>query len=337
VDPGYGGGKPFALPVYSLSDSPGPPYPLPAVAGANGRVAVETFPVPANPGRPKKDYGIGLVGYGDSGELDKTFGYSGILNFQEAREPLGSQLVAEPDGSILAVHRRGSTRPSDNVRAVPGVIAFERVTPAGLLDGALAPPGKAVAVPFGGGTGEPLPNSLYTYPEVSFTLAQNSFLGTDTSPQAVRLSGGEVMLAGNVELATPGPPAARSTDRWALALLTPGPALDPAAGAPAHRPLLGAFAPSQSAARDGARGRLLVGLDSTSPGLALVSVRAGRRVLASRLVALLAGGRTAVQVPFSRGARRYLAAHGRAPLHAVVAFRDLLAQPASASAPLPLG
>lgn len=337
VDPGYGGGKPFELPVYSLSDSPGPPYPLPAVAGPDGRVAVETFPVPANSGRPGKNLGIGLVGYSATGALDKTFGYGGTLNLEEAREPLGSQLVAEPDGSILAVHRRGSTKRTDNVQAVPGVIEFERVTRSGLLDGTLAPPGKAVSIPFGGGTGEPLPNSLYTYPEVTLTLTQNSFLGTDSSPRAVRLSDGDVLLAGNVELATPRPPARRTTDTWALALLTPGLALDPAAGAPARTPLVEVSAPPQGAKRDAAQRRMLVDVDSTAPGLALVTVRAGRRSLASRLVAILGAGRTTVQVPLTRRAGRYLAAHTRGRFYVSVAFRDLLEQPASASAPLRLG
>jgi uncharacterized delta-60 repeat protein len=334
-DRSFAGGVPFQLPVYSIDDSYGQvPAPLEAVAEPDGRVVIETFPVAANPGEARTNYGVGLLAYNSAGAADTTFGYGGSLNLEEGREPTGSELVPLPEGELLAVHRRGSTKPSDNAQAVPGVVEFERITAAGRLDESFAkPPGLSLAVPFGGGLGEPSPQSPYSYPEAKFTLAQNSFLAAQSSPQTLAQPDGSFLLAGDVSLvaATERHVPERSVIRFALAALTPSMTLDAAVGAPAQAPSLALSGIGQRAGDDLQRRRILISAESSVPGLARIELFSGRRLLGHRLVALLSSGKTRFAIPLSRAGLRYLRAHPHARLRAAGAFRDVLADSAAAS------
>lgn len=340
LDPAYAGGKPFALPVYAIDDSYGQtPEPLEALAEPDGRTIVETFPVPANPGRPKRDLGVGLVGYDASGALDRSFGYAGYLELEEPAEPSGSLLVGEPGATILAIHRRGSLDAAANPASVPGLLELERVTPTGRIDLSFAgPPGKPLRIPFGGGYGDPLPGTRYSYPEQTFTLGQNSFLGAHSTPEPLRMSDGSMLLAGNVSLTAPqrGGSSERTTNRFALAALTPQLDFNTATGAPAPRPALTVVAPPQTARRDVSRRGVALVLGSSAPGLARIDLYAGNHLLAHRLTCLLEAGSSTVEVPLSRRARRLLGARPHLGLRVTATFRDLFADGAAASAALRL-
>jgi uncharacterized delta-60 repeat protein len=331
-DTSYAGGTPFQLPVFALDDSYGQvPEPLEALAEPDGRVVIETI-VPTNPSRHRRSLGIGLTAYDAAGDPDRTFGYAGYLDLEEGPEASGSELIPLPGEEILAVHRRGSSRRTENAQSVPGIVEFERVTPAGLLDGSFAkPPGTAVDVPFGGGLAEPASPSPFSYPEADFSLTQNSFLGPKTSPLVVPQPDGSLLLAGTVSLSAPaarGVPE-RTIDRFALAVLTPSLSLDTAAGGPAHAPALTVQAPRQSAREDTSHRRILLAAQTSAPGLVRVELFSGQRLLASRLGALLDTAETRIAVPLSPSGARYLRAHPRARIRATVALRDLLADHAT--------
>jgi uncharacterized delta-60 repeat protein len=334
-DGSYAGGTPFRLPVFSISDSYGQvPEPLESIVEPNGRVVIETVVRP-NPGHPKVDIGIGLVAYDASGRADTTFGYGGHLDLEEG-EASGSLLLGSPGGEILAVHRPVYRDPSEEQHWVPGTIAFERVSAAGLLDTSFAkPPGIAVEVPFGGGVGDPSPLSRFTYPEADSSLDQDTFLGKRTEPLLVPQADGSLLLAGNVILAAPGIPE-RGTDRFALAALTPSLGLNLGAGGPAHPPTLALAAPGQSAHEDVLHRRILLSVQASASGLAQIEVFSGRRLLARKLAALLDSTLTRVPVPLSASARRYLRAHSHAHLHVTATLRDLLANLATGTVGVPL-
>ena len=331
----YAGGIPFALPVFALDDSYGQtPQPLESFVESDGRVLVETFPVPANPGQPKNDLGVGLLGLDSSGRLDHSFGYGGYLNLEEGPEPSGSELLPAPDGGLLAVHRRGSTRPSENRRLVPGIIEFERINHAGLLEASFAkPPGIAVDIPFGGGLGEPGPLSRYSYPETEFTLDQDTFLGPRSSAIPLPQPDGSYLLAGTVTLSSPAAPHVpeSTTARFALASLTSSFGLDAAFGGPAHVPTAAIRAPQQSTQEDLAHRRTLVEVSMSAPGVAVIRLFTDGHQLARKLIALLGSGQTRVAIPLSGAARRYLRLHHRTRLQGTIDVRDLLAEGGSGS------
>jgi uncharacterized delta-60 repeat protein len=335
LDSTYGGGTPFELPVFSIDDSYGQtPEPLESVSEPDGRVVIETAPIPANPGQPKAGFGVGLIGYDAAGRIDSSFGYEGHLDLEEGREPSGSALLAAPDGEIIAVHRRGSTQPSENPQSVPGIVEFERVTDVGRLDETFAePPGFAVEIPFGGGLGEPGPLSPSTYPETRIALDQNTFLGQRSSAITLPMPDGSYLLAGNVSLTVPAGPRAPevTTTRFALAALTPSLALEPAFGRPARTANVSLRVPAQTLSDDLSHRRVLVEVAGSAVGLAEIRLFSHGHPLAHKLVALLSTGRIRVPVPLSGSPRRYLLAHRPSQLRATVTLRDLFADNAQGS------
>ena len=351
VDPSYAGGKPFKLPVYSIDDSYGQtPYPLPAVTEPDGRVLIETFPVPPNPGRPKADYGgIGLVGYDASGKLDTSFGHKCCLDFEERPEPSGSILVPDGDGSILAIHARGVRTPErerifrgrrpDSARELAepppagGVLEAEHITTGGAFDVAFAqPPGRPATVAFGGGDGEELPARGNPLGEVTTALWHDGFEGGI----ALRLANGSLLLAGNVSLSPPAVGGPRTVvRRFAEAVLTPSFTLDPSVGGAAATPHVTlaaprAYRPAQT--RHLVRVPFLV--SASAPGLARVELLAGRHLVARRIVAVTGPALDPLQVQLPQSGRSFLRAHRRAPLRATLEFRDLFGDAASASVPV---
>ncbi len=336
-DPSYAAGKPFKLPVFSLDDSYGQtPVPLAASTGPDGRVLVETI-VPGNHGRSERSLGFGLVAYDPSGRLDTSFGSGGWLNFEEGREPTGSLLLREQDGSILAIHGRAQPPATTGGLAEPptgsSVLEAEQITPAGAFDPAFAPPpGAAATIAFGGGAGEALPDIHDPVAEVTQALVENSFLESQSEALALQLSGGSLLLAGTVTLATPGRHGAEA-QRFALAFLTPSFALDGAAGGPARPPSVTLGSARPVARPYVYRVRVPFSVKSSGPGLARIELFAGRRLIARRTVALMDGTRRRFLVQVPLNGRRYLHRHRRARVRAVLTFRDLFGQQASATLP----
>lgn len=340
IDRTYAGGTPFELPVYSIGDSYGQtPEPLEALSEPGGRIVIETFPIPANPGRPKGELGAGLLAYDNTGQFDKSFGYSGLLNFEEGRDPSGSELLAGPAGTILAMRRPLSKRPSDNPQAVEGLVEFQRITASGTIDEAFAkPPGRPVTVAFGGGLGEPSPLSPYSYPETRLVLDQNTFLGSGSSAQPIPQTDGSYLLAGNVTLQTPAGRHRPETSRnwFALAKLTPSLSLDSAFGTPAPIPALNIRLPRQSLRDDMAHRRVLVAVEASRAGLVELRLHARGRPLGHKLAAMLSPGTVRIAVPLPGSARHYLRTHRGARVSLGASSRDLFADPAGAVATLTL-
>lgn len=355
VDPSYNSGKPFKLPVFTLSDSYGDvPEPVEASTAPDGRTVMETV-VPGNRDpHNERAIGAGLVGYDSAGKFDESFGNRGYLNFEETpRELTGSLILRLQDGSILAVHqpgrapkyarevfrRRNSAQELAEPQLAPPVLDAERISPGGAFDLAFArPPGRGTAVVFGGGAEEALPDIHNPLGEATQPLGANTFLegeGEGDAPMlALPLAGGSLLLAGTVWVAGPGSarrPAVSS--RFALAFLSPSFTLDPAAGGPARTPSVMLASPHPLARPYAFRVRIPFSVQSSGPGLARVELFAGRRLVARRVVGLLDSSRRrfVVQVPLS--GRRFLHSQRHTRLTATVEFRDLLGQTASASLP----
>jgi hypothetical protein len=88
--------------------------------------------------------------------------------------------------------------------------------------------------------------------------------------------------------------------------------------------------PAQRARLDARRGRVLVSLASSAPGLCQVVVSAHGRPIAQRLVALLHPGRQQVSLPLTSAGRRRLRGHSPVALRVTATIHDLLAEAASA-------
>lgn len=352
VDPSYNGGKPFKLPVFTLSDSYGQvPEPVGASTASDGRTVVETI-VPGNrEPHNERALGAGLVGYDAAGKFDESFGNRGYLNFEES-ELRGSLVLRAQDGSILAVHqpgrarayarevfrRRNSAQELAEPRVAPAVLEAERITPAGAFDLAFArPPGRATAVVFGGGAEEVLPDIHNPFGEATRALGANTFLEDEgeggSGVLALPLAGGSLLLAGTVWLAAIPEGARRPATslRFALAFLSPSFTLDPAAGGAAKAPSVTLASPHRIARPYAFRVRIPFSVQSSGPGLARVELFAGRALVARRVVALPDGSRRRVVVQVPLSGRRFLHSHRRARLTATVAFRDLFGQTATAS------
>lgn len=337
IDPGYGSGVPFRLPVFSLDDSYGQvPEPLEASTDAGGNVVVETV-VPGNHAPKERGIGVGLVAYDPSGRPDATFGYGGYLNFEELPEPAGSFLVREPDASVLAIHAAGVPEEADVLRedlrreprTVPSLLQAERITPRGAFDLTFAaPPGRPTPVAFGGGGDEELPDIHDPFGEERQALGENTLLSS--RPLVLPLAGGSLLVGGTVWLA----PSGRTvTNRFGFAILTPSFALDPAAGGPAKAPSVALSAPRRLSRPFVYRVRLPFSVRSSGPGLTRIELFAARHLVARRVIATAAGARRRVLVQVPLSGRRFLHAHRRARVRAVAVFRDLFGQQATSTLP----
>ena len=230
---------------------------------------------------------------------------------------------------MLAIHRRGHTRPSENPSAVRGTLEIERLTAEGLVDRDFAPPpGRSVAIPFGGGVGDPGPFSSMPYGEPAPSLDENSFLPFQPrQPLLLPQPDGSYLLAGSVSLTSPPAPRAhqQTINRFALAAITPSFSLDPLFGGPPRLPSLTIDAPRQHARTALARRSIVLRSALSAPGLVRVQIFGRGRLLAGRLVALLRTGSARLAIPLSHYGARYLRSHPHARLRAVAAARDMLA------------
>ena len=73
---------------------------------------------------------------------------------------------------------------------------------------------------------------------------------------------------------------------------------------------------------------------ASAPGLARITLLAGRHLIARRIIAVTTAGTGSVQVQLPKSGRVFLRRHRRAPLLATLDFRSLFGEAASASAPV---
>ncbi len=248
-----------------------------------------------------------LVRYTDTGILDPDFGTGGVVN-RVMTLTLGegpAQLLRAPRGGDIVV---GPFAPG----AAPRLRAA-RVTARGSVDSV-----AEVPLVFGGGT-----TSAGPAPDRA-SVRQNAFV----PGRALARAGGSLVIPGAtgvVEHTDRGP--SNSLYEAAVAATTPAFALDPSFGGEAPPPTLAVrVAPERLATAVG------VTVRTSGPGLCLLRVTAGGRVVARSTVAVFAAGPQRLRARLtSIGRRALLGAHG-VLVTVTATFRDLVEAQASARA-----
>jgi uncharacterized delta-60 repeat protein len=313
ADPSFNGGNPFTLPFASGFSM---------LASDDGSIVAE--------GRTRGSSGIisrstRLVRVTSSGALDGGFGSGGVVELGSGIDV--RQLLAAAGSKLLVVGTPTATAIPNVTTPAQGRVAVERINADGSVDSSLGGAhGLVVRLPFGGGgssfvvskRARPLPR-----------LGQNSFAGARLVPRP----DGSFIAPGGVVVTQPtGEGAGKSIFRFAAGALTSSFALDRSFGGPAARVRATARVPRQRASRDVRRHGVLVRLSVSSPGLALVKVRAGRRVVAQSVLPIFRGGRHLLPVELTKSGNRFLRSHRRVRVSVVATARDLLAGQATARA-----
>lgn len=253
-----------------------------------------------------------LLRYGADGEQDAA------IDLPTA----GSQtrLLAEPGGGVL-VWSGVSYGPRP---LAEGDLVLQRVAPDDRVD---APAGRRLGLGFGGGLATVFARLA---PRPVGSLAQTGFTPADV----VRRPDGSLLVAGGIRIVRyTGEGAGFSSGLFAAASLTPALAPDPSFGGAAVRPRVRVAVAAQHLAGVRRLKRVLVRAETTSPGLAVLRVRAGGRTVAEMLEPLFTSGHSALRVRLTRAGERYLRARkGSLRVTVSVRARDVLGQEAVASA-----
>jgi uncharacterized delta-60 repeat protein len=251
--------------------------------------------------------GVPDPAFGAGGSAVLPFGYSGTAG-----------LVARPDGSALLL-----TAPfADNSGAQPALTAYA-VSALGAVD---AP--RTIRVPFAGGLASV---AAHIRPVIVQPLEQSRY----GAGRAVLRPDGSLFVPGSVAVTQyTGEGTGFGHGEVAAASLTPDLAPDPAFGGAARPAWLAIRVPAQRARVDAQRRFFRVAIDATTsgPGLALLTVRAGRRVVAQSTAPVLRSGRQRLPALLTVTGRRSLrSAHG-VRVTVTARFRDLVGQEATATA-----
>ena len=251
--------------------------------------------------------GIPDPAFGAGGTATLPFGYSGTAG-----------LVARPDGSALV-----TTAPfSDNSGARPALTAYA-VSPAGDVGAPLV-----IRVPFAGGLASV---AAHIRPVAVMPLEQSRY----GAGRPVLRPDGSLFVPGSVAVTQyTGEGTGFGHYEVAAASLTPALTLDPAFGGPARPARIAISVPAQRARTDGQRRSFRVAVQATAsgPGLALLTVRSGARVLARSTAPVLHAGRQRLAALLTVSGRRLLPhAHG-VRVTVTAGFRDLVGQEARATA-----
>jgi uncharacterized delta-60 repeat protein len=218
--------------------------------------------------------------------------------------------------------------------AAPGgaeVLAFAasaRITFTAIaLDGTVSRPAP-IDPGFGGG----LASLFARHRAVTVTpLAQTGY----RPGRAIMRGDGSVVVPGGVGVIQyTGEGAGYLHEEEAALGLTPALALDPAFGGPATPARIGLEVPAQRAASDAATKLLRVAVDATTsgPGLAVLRVTAGGRVVATSTAPVLRTGHQRLRALLTVAARRSLRHAHRVRVTVTATFRDLVGRQATARA-----
>src|SRR3954470_10122444 len=263
---------------------------------------------------------------GTADVLASSQGTASIQRYSRSGEPAGTfpvdggatppTITAAPDGTeiVTAVE-------SQQPESGPVALHVTRVN----ADGSVAQHARVV-LPFGGGFA-----SIFARirPVRATPLDQT---GYRAGTPIVRPDG-SLLIPGGVGVVLPtGEGAGVMHEEEAAAVLRPDLQLDPSFGGPASPARISVKVPSQHAVLDARRNTLRVAVDATTsgPGLALLEVRAGKRVIAKSTAAVYRTGRQRLRAFLTTTGRSYLkhARHVRVSVRAT--FRDLVAAQAKA-------
>jgi uncharacterized delta-60 repeat protein len=299
MDPVWGGGQPVAIPTTL-------PFPFGVLARPGGAVDV------LSSGSSAQE----LRRYTATGAPDPSFAGAGPVRLSGVEGP--AALLAAPDGSDLIAAPK-----TLNPGFEPPAERIARVAPDGTVVAQ-----QDVPMPFGGGKATVF--AVHRAPFVT-SLDQSGF---HAGTPVVRPDG-SVVVPGAVNVVQyTGEGAGFEIDQAAVAAITPSLSLDASFGGPATPAKLSLSVPRQRAAtaRDVRRLAVTVVARTSGPGLALITVKAGRRTIARSIAPVFKGGTQrlhALLTPTGRRALRH--AHG-VRISVRAAFRDLVAASATASA-----
>jgi uncharacterized delta-60 repeat protein len=257
-----------------------------------------------------------LTRYTSTGAPDRTFGTTGTVAL-----PGGAgfaELIPALDGGDI-VARPLSLGPAQH----PPVLRAARVTPGGVVAAA-----ADVSIPFGGG--------LATVFAVHRAPIVGSVNQTDFFPgRPFARADGSLVLPGALGVVQyTGEGAGYEIDQAAVAALTPSFTLDRSFGGPAPPATISIRVPHQRASTD-ANVRLLrvvVNARTSGPGLCLLRVTAGHRVIAHSTAPVFSAGQQRLRALLTKVGRRYLRHAHRVRVTITATFRDLLASDANAHA-----
>jgi hypothetical protein len=229
-----------------------------------------------------------------------------------------NELLPAPDGGDIVA---GPT--TQNPQLEPVALRVSRISTTGALTAA-----GDVAVPFGGGL-----SSVFVHHRAprATSLSQSGF---HAARAFVRPDGG-VILPGSVGVVQyTGEGAGFEVERAAVAAITPALALDTAFGGPATPAKITVRVPSQRASLDASSRflRVSVVVKSSGPGLALLTVKQGKRVIAHSTAPVYFTGTQRVPALLTLTGRRVLKHARHVRVTATVSFRNLVGAKAAASA-----
>ena len=262
---------------------------------------------------------------GTADVLASSQGSASIQRYSRSGDPAGTfpvdggatppTITAAPDGTeiVTAVE-------SQQPESGPAALHVTRVNP----DGSVSQRARVV-IAFGGGF-----VSIFARirPVRATPLDQT---GYRAGTPIVRPDG-SVLIPGGVGVILPGEGAGVMHEEEAAAVLRPDLQLDPSFGGPASPARISVKVPSQHAVLDARRNTLRVAVDATTsgPGLALLEVRAGKRVIAKSTAAVYRTGRQRLRAFLTTTGRSYLKHARRVGVSVSATFRDLVGTEAKA-------
>ncbi|HEU4979213.1 MAG TPA: hypothetical protein VFT42_09990 [Solirubrobacteraceae bacterium] len=289
-DPTWNGGQPVAIPTKL-------PFPFGLLARADGSVDVLASGTD----------GAELRRYTTTGQPDSAFG-----TVQLAGAPGPADLLAAPDGGDLVV--AASTL---NPQSEPPAERIARVAP----DGAVT--AKAdVPTPFGGGVA-----TFFARHRAPFVTSLNQS-GFHAGHAFVRPDG-SLVVPGMVNVVQyTGEGVGFEVEQAAVAAIAPNLSLDASFGGAATVARLRIGVPRQRASTARKIDRLAVTVKATTPGpgLAFLTVKAGRHTIARSIAPVLRGGSQRLRALLTLTGRRYLRHRHNVRVSVRATFSDLLAQ-----------
>jgi uncharacterized delta-60 repeat protein len=299
-DPAFNGGAPAALPGA-----------FPWWFGLRARDDGGVDALGSGPGSAE------LVRYTATGSLDPAFGSGGVVTLSYGDGP--AELLPAPGGADLV-----AAPPAIGPDVHPPALRVARVTSQGAVEAA-----KVVPIGFAGG----LATVFAAHREPTVTpLDQSDFRPGRPFARA----DGSVVLPGAVGVVQyTGEGVGFEADRAAVAAVTSTFDLDPSFGGPARRARIAVRVTRQRAA-SATNARLLriaVSARASGPGLCLLRVKAGGRVIAHSTAPVYASGPQRLPALLTTAGRRYLRSHRhRVRVTVTATFRDLVGSRASATA-----
>jgi len=255
-----------------------------------------------------------VVRYTNAGVPDPGFGPGGSANIPLA--DFAQILPAAAAGVLVATQSF----------ARPGEVQVERLAANGAVDPALGgPTGQHLVVPFGGG-GSTFLVSKRLIPTPP--LVQNSFRDTTILARP----DGSYLIVGGVRVSQPtGEGQGKSIFDVAAAALTPSFTLATGFGGPATPLHASLRVAAQKAATSLTRHGIRVQVNLSAPGLCLVVIKAGGRVVARSVLPVFASGPVTLPVELTAFGNHWLRLHHRVRLSVTAAARDLLTNTATAT------